>query len=388
MNFDLRIEILVTHLFMLITGPTYSMEEHEPLCKLLSQRFTGELWTFGSYEADVVIGNIHLRVIRERSKSRVLDFARFARSVVRRACELRRARPRSLVVTSYEPFKGGLLALGVARILNAPLLCEVNGVFGNPDNLVHVRSAFRRRFRQILMRVTGGYVLRRADAVRLLFADQLQRFTTLPSTTVVRQFFSLAYTERFAPGPEEKFVLSVGFPFMIKGMDVLVSAFTHLAPRFPDWKLVLIGHRIPEELRARGMERPYIEAHPGMHQPELARWVARCSILVLASRSEAMGRVLLEAAAAAKCRVATRVGGIPTVISDGRDGVLVPKEDVDSLTCALEGLMRDSQARRQMGEAAALRVKNEFSPAVYLEHFDELVRATLSRPLFALSKTS
>ena len=48
-----------------------------------------------------------------------------------------------------------------------------------------------------------------------------------------------------------------------------------------------------------------------MPQAQLAPWMMRCAILALTSRSEAMGRVLVEAAAAEKCRIATRVGGIP-----------------------------------------------------------------------------
>jgi glycosyltransferase involved in cell wall biosynthesis len=373
---------------MLLTGPTYSIEEHEPLCRLLSQRFAGELWSFGSYEADTMLGRMRLRVIREDSKLRWLNFVRFARAVLQRAYELRRAAPQAIVVTSYEPFKGGLLALRVARILGAPFMCEVNGVYGNPDNLAHVASTPWRALRQLQMRIIGSYVLRHADAIRLLFAKQLERFVTVRPTTVVREFPALAYTERFAPGPEEKIVLAAGFPFMIKGTDVLVSAFRRLAPRLPEWKLVLIGHRIPEELRARKMDDEFIQALPGLHQPELARWVARCSILVLASRSEAMGRILIEAAAAGKCRVATRVGGIPTVIADGQDGILVPKEDVDALARTLEWLMHDAEARRRLGAAAALRARAEFSPARYLGQFEELIRATLSSRARTESKPS
>lgn len=370
----------VTFLFMLLAGPTYSTEELEPTCRLLSQRFGGEIWAFGSYDADTSIGRFRLRVVRERSRSRLVNFARFARSVIGRAYELRHARPSSVVVTSYDPFKGGMLALRVARILSAPFVCEVNGVFGNVDNLAHVRPALWRRLRFTLMRLTGCYVLRRADGVRLLFPEQLRHFVTLSQTTVVRQFFALCHTERFVPGFDEPIILAAGFPFRIKGIDVLVDAFQRVASRFPAWKLVLIGHRIPEELRKRGLERPGIEAYPGLSQPELARWVSRCSILVLASRSEAMGRVLIEAAAAGKCRVATRVGGIPTVIDDGCDGVLVDKEDVSGLAAALEALMSDEHERRRLGEAARRRAATEFSPAAYLERFEELINATLMRP--------
>jgi glycosyltransferase involved in cell wall biosynthesis len=90
-----------------------------------------------------------------------------------------------------------------------------------------------------------------------------------------------------------------------------------------------------------------------------------------------MGRVLIEAAAAGKCRIATRVGGIPTVIENGRDGVLVEKGDVTELAAGLQALITDDALRHQLGSEAQLRVEREFSGAAYLAHFEELIAATL-----------
>jgi glycosyltransferase involved in cell wall biosynthesis len=92
-----------------------------------------------------------------------------------------------------------------------------------------------------------------------------------------------------------------------------------------------------------------------------------------------MGRILLEAAAAGKCRIGAAVNGIPTVISDGVDGLLVPKGDVDALAGALESLMANPQLRRRLGAAAKARAATEFTYSAYLDHyahmFDELLRA-------------
>jgi len=138
---------------------------------------------------------------------------------------------------------------------------------------------------------------------------------------------------------------------------------------------VLIGHCIPNQLRTFGIKDAQILALPGMPQEELANWISRCAILALASRSEAMGRVLLEGAAAGKCRIATKVDGIPTVITDGVDGVLVEKNNVDSLTAGLARLMGDKDLRLRLGSAARIRVAREFSPAAYLDHYSEFITA-------------
>jgi glycosyltransferase involved in cell wall biosynthesis len=367
----------LAYLFMIRVGPTYSMGDLAPECELLSLRFAGEFWSYGSYEADRRIGRMRLRVVKDANNFGMLNFFSFARQVMRRAKELQATGTQRIVVTSYDPFKGGLLALRVAHRLNAAFVCEVNGVYGNRDNFAHVKSALWRTIRLLQMRVIGNYVLRRADAVRLLFVGQLANFVTLRKSTVVRHFFALTYTERFYSAPEEKIILAAGFPFMRKGADVLVKAFVRLSPRYPTWQLVLIGHLIPKELRALGLEHAQVLALPGLPQEELAKWVARCAILALISRSEAMGRVLLEGAAAGKCRIATRVDGIPTVVEHEVDGVLVEKGNIEELCAGLARLMDDEDLRRRFGAAGQLRVAREFSPERYLAHFSELVAATL-----------
>jgi glycosyltransferase involved in cell wall biosynthesis len=366
------------YLFKIVVGPTYRTADFEVMLRLLSQRFTGELWSYGSYDADIIFGRMRLRVIKERAQARSLNHLRFAHAVMRRARELRSMPPaQRIVVTSYDPFKGGLLAWRVARLLRGAFVCEVNGTYGDPDTYAHLSSPAWGRIRLRLMRMLGSFVLRRADAVRLLFPGQLKGFVTLRPRTLVRQFFALSFAESFYEGAEEPIILSAGFPFEIKGMDVLVRAFARIAGEFPGWQLVLIGHLVPQGLQAHGLQHAQITALPGMPQSHLAPWMSRCSIFALASRSEAMGRVLIEAAAAGKCRIATRVGGIPTVIEDGKDGLLVAKENVDELAEGLRTLMRDKELRRRLASEGQRRAAREFSGPAYLTHFEELIGTAL-----------
>lgn len=367
----------LAHLVVVSKGPTWNVADLEPYCRLLSRRFSGEVWAFGSYEADVVIGRMRVRVTRYRSAHDNLNRAQFfwrARAWVR---ELRAARPSRLVFVALEPFAGGLVALYAARRTQSPLVCEVNGVYASRHNIANTRMALLRPLRVLARRLVGTFVLRRAAAVRLLFPDQLRGFARLPERVISRQFFETTNLAAFHPGPEERIILGVGFPFRVKGFDLLCEAFRSLASRHPDWKLVLIGYRAPQEVQERGLEHPRIEVYPGLKQPQVAEWMARCAIFALPSRTEAMGRVLLEAATAGKCRVAARVDGIPTVVEDGVDGVLIDPERVDQLAAALDRLMGDSGLRHHLGEAARARVMREFSEEAYLEHYAELVSAAL-----------
>jgi len=367
----------VAYLVMVRKGPSWSTADLEPLCRLLSRRFAGEIWAFGSYDADIRVDRFRVRVVNdERSSSRVGRLLTATREMLRWGVELRDSQPLDLAVVSLEPFTGGLLAVHVARRARGIFICEINGVYADRNNIGsgHLSGWLR----LVVRRVLGEFVLSRATAVRLLFAGQLQRFARLPAKVLTRQFFDFTPIERFYPGPEEKMILGVGFPFRVKGFDILCRAFHRIAVEHPAWKLVLIGHLVPEELRAAGLEHPQIDARPGVKHPELAQWMSRCAIFALPSRTEAMGRVLIEAGAAGKCRVASRVDGIPTVIEDGVDGCLVEKENVDQLAAMLAQLICDASMRRRLGDVARVRVEREFSGDAYLRHYTELVASALA----------
>jgi glycosyltransferase involved in cell wall biosynthesis len=368
----------VAYLVIVRKGPTWSPTDLEPLCRLLSRCFVGEIWAFGSYDADIRVERFRLRVVNdERRASRVGKLFLTTREMLRWAAELRAGRIRDLAVVSLEPFNGGLLGLYVARRARGIFICEINGVYADRNNFSS--GGILGWLHLAARRVLGAFVLSRATAVRLLFEGQLERFVRLPARVLTRRFFDITHIERFHPGAEEKMILGVGFPFRVKGFDILCRAFHTIAAEHPEWKLVLIGHRVPEELRAAGLEHPRIEAGPGIKQPELAEWISRCAIFALPSRTEAMGRVLIEAGAAGKCRVASRVDGIPTVIADGIDGLLVEKVDVCQLAATLARLIGDAPLRRRLGDAARARMEREFSGDVYLKHYTEFVSSALAR---------
>lgn len=374
-----EVEFPVAHLIILHKGPTWDPSDIEPFCRLISRRFSGEVWAFGSYEADKTFGRVRLRVVSERPFHDLTNRMRFYRKGVRWLEELRARHPPRLAFVSLEPFVSGPLGLYAARRAGGALICEVNGVYASRHNSPSTRMAPLRHARIWMRRAAGRFVLRRATAVRLLFPGQLHGFASLPERIITRQFFETTNLGVFRPGPEEPIVLGVGFPFRVKGFDLLCRAFSQISARHPGWKLVLIGHRIPEEVREGGLEHPGIKAYPGIKHTEIAEWMARCAIFALPSRTEAMGRVLLEAAACGKCRLATRVDGIPTVVEDGVDGVLVGAESLEQLVSALERLMGDEELRRRLGDAARLRAEREFSDDRYLDHYAELVSAALQR---------
>lgn len=91
---------------------------------------------------------------------------------------------------------------------------------------------------------------------------------------------------------------------------------------------------------------------------ELARLYDRAAVVVLASQMEGLPNVVLEAMAHGKTVVATPVGGIPSLIEDGRTGFLVPVGDAAALRAAVVRALADPLLRRRIGDAARTRVRD------------------------------
>jgi glycosyltransferase involved in cell wall biosynthesis len=169
---------------------------------------------------------------------------------------------------------------------------------------------------------------------------------------------------------EPPFVLYVGRLADEKGVDVLAEAAR-------DLPLVVVG------------DGPLRHLFPGalgfLSPAEVHAWYDRASVVVLPSRREGLGNVLLEAMAHGRAVVGSTVGGIPSVIDHGRNGLLVAPEDPSSLCHALELLLGDAQLRDRLGRAGRAAVARRASWDVVTERTLAVYAEALGRPLVAIS---
>jgi glycosyltransferase involved in cell wall biosynthesis len=142
-----------------------------------------------------------------------------------------------------------------------------------------------------------------------------------------------------------------------KGQRVLVDAFSHVRRRVPGARLVVVGDG-PEEASLRrqvetlGLGRDV--TFMGLRR-DGQQIIAALDALALPSFSEGMPNVLLEAFAYGTPVVATRVGGVPDMVSDGDSGWLVPAGDAHALAAALvEALADPSEARRRAARSRSI----------------------------------
>ena len=101
-------------------------------------------------------------------------------------------------------------------------------------------------------------------------------------------------------------------------------------------------------------------------------------VVVLPSVAEAFGLVVAEAIYLGKPVVATRVGGIPEIVEDGVDGVLVPPADPRSLAAALAPLIDDADRRERIGGAGIARVRRQFSFETMIKDYEAIYEALAS----------
>jgi glycosyltransferase involved in cell wall biosynthesis len=252
-------------ILILKNGPIYSLDDQiEYQLRVLSRCFQGELWATGPIEGDFQVGRFRVFIAKEHSKRRWAFFFAYYLRVARRARRLFVGGRRRAVVLTYDPFRNGLLGSLIKFVTGWPLIVEVNGVYGDPDNYIDSRGVLAHRIKPSVLRFIGRRVLRIADGVKLLYKEQLTGFAQVPSGTPVRIYFDSVPLDRFSPHPSENICLLVGFPFFRKGVDILLDAFGKLHEEFPDWKLVLLGHDLARHLSftphyvtvARGSESP------------------------------------------------------------------------------------------------------------------------------------
>jgi glycosyltransferase involved in cell wall biosynthesis len=174
--------------------------------------------------------------------------------------------------------------------------------------------------------------------------------------------------------PDGDFLLFVGSLSKHKGVDVLLEAHKGLKPRVP--LLVLAAASSRRDLHVPDEVTVVLDVD---HNEVMAAW-AHCTMGVVPSVwEEPWGQVAAEAATVGKPVVASRVGGLQDLVVDGQTGILVPPNDPEALTAAINLLMASPDLRRTMGQNAMEHVR-PFTVSVVTDQIEQAMQdAILSR---------
>lgn len=217
-------------------------------------------------------------------------------------------------------------------------------------------SAARRALGPLADRIAAASV-RRVDAVRTIsgYTTDLVRSVGVEPASTFAAFMDLEpFLTAPVPLPPQPLALFVGVLERYKDVDTLTEAWRLAAPRLGTGRLRVIGHG-----SRAGVVEELVRDLPGQTDwtPEvpnagIAAELDAATVLVLPSRSEGLGRIVVEALCRGRPIVATRVGGITDLVSDGENGLLVEPRHPPALADALVRVLSDDSLARKLAADA------------------------------------
>lgn len=190
----------------------------------------------------------------------------------------------------------------------------------------------------------------------VIIKNGIDEFETLPRDTARQKLLENSNEKTFLVG-------AISELHDIKGLDILLKAWSEFIKDHREAKLVIIGE---------GQQRIYLESTVHIFNIEESvkfvgflnnarSYITGLDLLVIPSRSEGLPYTLLEAGIVGTPIIATRVGGIPEVIDDEISGILIPPESSSTLFSSLNYLFDNENKRDEIAQALKLRVKKDFS---------------------------
>jgi glycosyltransferase involved in cell wall biosynthesis len=230
-------------------------------------------------------------------------------------------------------------------------------------------------------------VLRRAARVVLLSSEWEEpirgiepaaRVLTIPNPVILPDLGDVASSRR------KPTIAFLGRLEAEKGIYDLLEA-THLVQqRVPETRLVCGGEGDMANVQRRAAQlglASSVDCLGWIDEDARSVLLATSTVFALPSYYEALPMAVLEAMAAELPVVATRVGGLPSLITEGEEGFLVPPGDVPGLAESLGKVLADPTLARALGRRARERVRAAFSAATVLPRLEALYGELGVRPL-------
>jgi L-malate glycosyltransferase len=167
-----------------------------------------------------------------------------------------------------------------------------------------------------------------------------------------------------------------------KGQRYLIEAAHLVVQQVADARFVILGEGELREHLEKQVHDHHLEKHvllPGFRTDVLG-CIKGFDLFVMSSVTEGLGTSLLDAMACARPIVASRAGGIPEIVEDGVNGLLVPVRDSHALAAATVRTLKDPAMRLRMGEAGLARVEERFTVERMVSETADVYARVASRP--------
>jgi glycosyltransferase involved in cell wall biosynthesis len=316
-----------------------------------------------------------------------LDAAWLARAVEARIDRLHRTRPIDLIDAHFG-YPEGAACVDIGRRLGIPVVVTIRGF----ENEYASRHIVGRRMRKALTSAAGVIAVSRSlERLAIEWGVTPDRVRVVHNAidAQVFKFEDPQYArERLCVPANCPLLVSVGHLVSRKRHHVLIEAFARVRERVPDAKLVIVGARsferaYPDELVAQAADlrlTDHVRFLGNRPQVEVVDWLRAASVFALATAREGCCNAVLEALAVGAPVVTTPAGDNTEFVAHPHNGMLVPVDNIDSLTEALvEALTR--RAWNRQGISARLHAQvGEWTDvaAKVIDFFGRVVRSERS----------
>jgi glycosyltransferase involved in cell wall biosynthesis len=323
------------------------------------------------------------RISTFRSVGALAQQVKLARHIARRGIR---------IVHAYN-FYGNVFAIPPARLAGCVAIASIR-------DCAPYLTAMQKRLQRAVCRF-ADCVLVNADAVKdWLIGDGY----TGSNIVVIRNGVDLS---RFSQPPDPEHLrrelgLPAGTPLVavvsrlarLKGLETFLEAVARVSPRFPQARFLVVGETNPAH-------RPYLDELKTLAErlgvadrviftglrSDVPALMASVNVSVMPSLNEALSNVLLESMAAGAPVVATRVGGTPEAVTDGRTGLIVPPADPAALAASIARLLEDGELARRLGRAARQTIADRFSVDRMVKTTEDLYLDLLDRKRSSIRRT-
>lgn len=183
-----------------------------------------------------------------------------------------------------------------------------------------------------------------------------------------------AVTEVYA----KKIILGFGRLEYEKGFDILICALNVLRNELKNYELIIVGDG--DEKKRLNELAVFYGINMRMYHSNSTpwEWIERASIVVIPSRMESLGLVVLEAGSARKCVIASSVGGIREIIKHNQSGLLFERENFSQLAELLKIVINNGNLAFRFGEALKNNVKEKFLAEKMTKNYTNLFNHLLN----------
>ncbi len=261
---------------------------------------------------------------------------------------------RADVVVSQYVYFDGLIGAVAATLSKRPLVVRAIG----SDLKIAAKWRIGSVIAKLIFRVASGAICVSRDLEAIAQRFGARNTTVVPSPLDLRGFLELNL------GKEKDEIVTVAHLLPVKGISYLIRAMTHLKKG----RLVILGdgsERRRLELLSTSLGLGGRVSFQGWldHCSKFWRHLQQATVFVLPSLSEGIPRAVIEAMACGLPVVATDVGGVPEVVSDGVNGLLVPPRDEEALAKAIEYIFSDIDFQRK-ASAENRKAAMEYLPSI------------------------